>query len=355
MGSVTKKEEEIREDEEEAQAEVEIWKYLFGFTNMAVVKCAIELGIADAIENNECPMTLSELSSSLGCAPSSLYRIMRFLVHHNIFKEKPWSHGATAYVQTALSRRLLKKGEKSMADLLLFESSHVMLAPWHNLSSRVLKDKSSPFEGAHGDDIWEYASKNPVHSKLIDDAMACDARLVVPEIVKGCPEVFDGVRTLVDVGGGNGTTLQMLVKAFPWIQGINFDLPYVVSVAPESEGVKHVGGDFFENVPKADAAFLMWVLHDWNDEECIKILENCKEAIQSDNGKLIIVEAVVGEEKGDKLEFVRLTLDMVMMSHTNAGKERTSKEWEYVLKEAGFSSYTIKPIRAVQSVIIASP
>jgi hypothetical protein len=100
---------------------------------------------------------------------------------------------------------------------------------------------------------------------------------------------------------------------------------------------------------------LQWVLHDWNDEECIQILKNCKEAIQSDKGKVIIVEAVVGEEKDDKLEFVRLMLDMVMMSHTDAGKERTSKEWEYVLKEAGFSSYTIKPIRAVQSVIVASP
>jgi predicted transcriptional regulator len=251
MGSVTKI------DEEEAQAQVEIWKYIFGFTNMAVVKCAIELGIADAIENNEGPMTLSELSSSLGCAPSSLYRIMRFLVHHNIFIEKPSSQGTTVYVQTALSRRLLKKGEKSMVDLLLLESSHVMMAPWHNLSSRVLNDNNSPFEGAHGDDIWKYALANPVHSKLIDDAMACDAKLVVPEIVEGFPEVFDGVKTLVDVGGGNGTTLQMLVKAFPWIQGINFDLPHVVSVASESEGVKHVGGDFFESVPKADAAFLM--------------------------------------------------------------------------------------------------
>jgi hypothetical protein len=100
---------------------------------------------------------------------------------------------------------------------------------------------------------------------------------------------------------------------------------------------------------------LQWVLHDWNDEECIQILKNCKEAIQSDKGKVIIVEAVVGEEKGDKLEFVRLMLDMVMMSHTDAGKERTSKEWGYVLKEAGFSSYAIKPIRAVQSVIVASP
>ncbi|KAL3580841.1 hypothetical protein D5086_018676 [Populus alba] len=252
---------------------------------MAVVKCAIELGIADAIENNEGPMTLSELSSSLGCAPSSLYRIMRFLVHHSIFKEKPSSQGTTVYVQTALSRRLLKKGEKSMVGLLLFESSHVMMAPWHNLSSRVLNDNNSPFEGAHGDDIWKYALANPAHSKLIDDAMACDAKLVVPEIVEGCPEVFDGVKTLVDVGGGNGTTLQMLVKAFPCIQGINFDLPHVVSAAPESEGVQHVGGDFFQSVPKADAAFLMWVLHDWNDEECIQILKNCKEAIQSDKGK----------------------------------------------------------------------
>ncbi|KAJ6692935.1 3'-HYDROXY-N-METHYL-(S)-COCLAURINE 4'-O-METHYLTRANSFERASE 2-LIKE [Salix purpurea] len=231
MGSVTKKEEEIREDEEEAQAEVEIWKYLFGFTNMAVVKCAIELGIADAIENNECP------DDTIRVILLAWMRSFLSLPHH----------------ETALSRRLLKKGEKSMADLLLFESSHVMLAPWHNLSSRVLKDKSSPFEGAHGDDVWKYASKNPVHSKLLDDAMACDARLVVPEIVEGCPE---------------------------------------------------------------------WVLHDWNDEECIKILENCKEAIQSDNGKLIIVEAVVGEEKGDKHEFVRLTLDMIMMSHTTAGQRK---------------------------------
>jgi len=70
----------------------------------------------------------------------------------------------------------------------------------------------------------------------------------------------------------------------------------------------------------------------------------------------MIVEAVIGEEGEGKqkvLEDVGLMLDMVMMAHTNFGKERTLKEWEYVIKMAGFSSFTVKHIHAVQSVILA--
>ena len=74
---------------------------------------------------------------------------------------------------------------------------------------------------------------------------------------QGCPGLFDGLSSLVDVGGGNGTTIKLLVKACPWLQGINFDLPHVVSVAAEISGVEHVGGDMFESVPKADAAFIL--------------------------------------------------------------------------------------------------
>uniref|UniRef100_A0A199UA37 O-methyltransferase domain-containing protein n=1 Tax=Manihot esculenta TaxID=3983 RepID=A0A199UA37_MANES len=329
--------------DEEAQAEVETWKYVFGFSNIAAVKCAIELGVADVIENHEGPITLSELSSKLGCASSFLNRIMRFLVHHNIFKEKYTIHGTVGYVQTPLSHCLLGKGEKSLKPLFLLESSPVMLAPWHFLSKRVRQNGSTAaFEAAHGDDIWKYGAAFPDHSKLFNDAMACHARIAVPRMIEKCPEVFDGVKTLVDVGGGNGTSLSLLVKAFPWIQGINFDLPHVVSTAIECDGVTHVGGDMFESVPKADAVVLMWVLHDWNDEECIQILKNCKGAIPKENGKVIMVEVVVGEEKDDKLEFVRVMLDMVMMAHTNSGKERTYKEWDYILAEVGFSRHTVR-------------
>ena len=78
---------ETNREEEEIQAQVDIWKYVFGFVDMAVVKCAIELGIAEVVESHEGPVTISELSSALGCSQSSLYRIMRFLVHRKFFKE----------------------------------------------------------------------------------------------------------------------------------------------------------------------------------------------------------------------------------------------------------------------------
>lgn len=98
------------------------------------------------------------------------------------------------------------------------------------------------------------------------------------------------------------------------------------------------------------------MLHDWDDETCIKILKNCKGAISEKRGKVIIVEALIeerSEENNNKLGDVGLMLDMVMMAHTKNGKERTSKEWGHVLHQAGFTQYTITPIRAVHSVIQA--
>ncbi|KAL2469263.1 O-methyltransferase family protein [Forsythia ovata] len=339
---------------EEGQAQLDIWNYVFGFTSMAVVKCAVDLGIPDVLEN---PMTLSDLSSALGCSPSALYRIMRFLIHRGIFKEMTNDRTdqieTIVYAQTPLSRLLMRNGANSMTGVLLLECSPVMLAPWHRLSARALAKGTSSFQAANGEELWRYATENPAHSKLIDDAMACMARMTVPAILDNHQEIFEGITSLVDVGGGNGTALSILVKSCPWIRGINFDLPHVVSVCPHYDGVEHVGGNMFECVPKADAAFLMQVLHDWNDEECIDILKKCKEAIPTDTGKVIIVEAVVGEEEADKYKHVHLYLDMIMMAHTDTGKERTRKEWEYVLNGAGFNRYTIKHFQGHQSVIEA--
>ncbi|XP_059436188.1 flavonoid 7-O-methyltransferase 1A-like [Corylus avellana] len=99
-----------------------------------------------------------------------------------------------------------------------------------------------------------------------------------------------------------------------------------------------------------------WILHDWGDKECIQILKKCREAILEEKGKAIIVEAVIEEEgKMDELSDARLALDMAMMAHTNAGKERTLKEWKFLLEKVGFTRYTVKSIHAVQSVIKAFP
>ncbi|XP_016501528.1 acetylserotonin O-methyltransferase-like [Nicotiana tabacum] len=346
-------------DKAESQAQEDIWKYTFGFTEMAAVKCAIELGIPDFLENHQKPITLNQLSSALGCSSSNfLYRILRFLINRGIFKEESTGHGEIGYVQTPLSRLLRRDGGNSMAALVLLEASPVMLAPWHFLNARVLaKGNTAAFSAVHGKDVWEYAETNPEHSKLINDAMACHARVAIRAIIDNCPEIFKGIETLVDVGGGDGTTISLLVKTFPWIRGINFDLPHVVSVALPCHGVRHVEGNMFDSIPKADAAFLMSVLHDWSDEKCIQILKNCIKIIPKDTGKVIIVEVVLEKERGgnEKLKDVGFMLDMVMMAHTTNGKERTAKEWAHILTAAGFNRHCIKHINAIASVILAYP
>ncbi|XP_047978250.1 acetylserotonin O-methyltransferase-like [Salvia hispanica] len=238
----------------EKEAEVEIWQYVFGFTPMAVVKCAIELGIADAIESRGGAVSLPDLASAVACSPFALGRIMRYLTHRGFFE----LHESTnQYSNTPLSLLLLKSGANTLAPLFMLEASPWMLAPWHGLSARASSNGGSGFKAAHGEEIWDFGSHNPAQSKLFNDGMACHARRAVSEIVERYGEVFEGIGCLVDVGGGDGTALHCIVEVCQWIRGINYDLPHVVSAAQQRQGVEHVAGDMFEHVPNADAAFMM--------------------------------------------------------------------------------------------------
>ncbi|KAJ4715923.1 O-methyltransferase [Melia azedarach] len=140
--------ENVEEEEEDVPAaEVEIRQLAFGIEKIAV-------------DNHGGPMTISELSSALQCAPSLLHRVMRFLVHHRIFKEKPTSDGALAFEQTPISRRLIREGENSLSTLVLLQSSPAVLASWINLSTLVLTDGTSAFKEAYGKDMLNYAASN---------------------------------------------------------------------------------------------------------------------------------------------------------------------------------------------------
>ncbi|XP_010530940.1 PREDICTED: (RS)-norcoclaurine 6-O-methyltransferase-like [Tarenaya hassleriana] len=348
-------------DEEEAKASVEIWRYALGFAEMAAVKCAIELKIPEAVENQTSqPVTLADLSSAVGFPPPLLRRIMRFLAHQGIFKAVPTKDGATGYTNTPLSRRMMitNRDDKSMAHMILLSSNPVAVASYLKLSSAVVSGKGfQPFEAAHGKDAWAYAAEDPGYRETFNEAMACDTRRVVPAVTNTCADIFDGVSTVVDVGCGTGEAMGMVVKAFPWIKAFNFDLPHVMAGASEFEGVENVAGDMFGLIPRADAVFIKWILHDWSDEDCVKILKRSREAVPKEKGKVIIVEAVVEQKKedddDDKLEYARLLLDVVMMAQMKNGRERNMEEWDHLLTEAGFVRHEVRDINDLQSVIIA--
>lgn len=239
--------------DEEAQARADVWNYAFGFINTRVVKCAVELQIPDILENHSGPISLSDLSSAVGCPPQSLHRIMRFLIHRRIFKTtqppETTAGGGVYYGQTPLSRLMTRD---NMAPFMLLHGN-----PPSGITPEALRTGQRPdLKSVNGEDTWtDPAFGN--HKKLFTDAMARHARVAVTAMVENYPTAFEGIGSLVDVGGRHGMAVSMVVKAFRWIRGIAFDLPEIVAHAPPLDGVLFVGGSMFDSVPQADAIMLM--------------------------------------------------------------------------------------------------
>ncbi|MCL7044764.1 hypothetical protein MKW94_022082 [Papaver nudicaule] len=205
-----------------------------------------------------------------------------------------------------------------------------------------------------GMNIWTYLEGNPDQSQLFNEGMAGETRLLTKTLIEDCRDTFEGLDSLVDIGGGNGTTIKAIYEAFPHIKCTLYDLPHVIASSHDHPNVKKVPGDMFKSVPSAQAMLLKLILHDWTDEECVNILKKCREAIPKETGKLIIVDVALEEKSQHELTKTRLILDIDMLVNTG-GRERTADDWETLLKRAGFRSHKIRPIRAIQSVIEAFP
>ncbi|URE01233.1 o-methyltransferase [Musa troglodytarum] len=289
------------------QAHARILNHALSYTRSMCLKCAIELGIADVIHSHGKPITLSQLETELRIPPARsacFRRLMRLLVRLEYFSQISESESEkTLFGLTAMSALIMKEKMAQGG-----RSRH-------------------PFEVAHGKDIFEVTKQNPEFNSLLQAGMASDARLVVQVLIRECGDVFRGLRSLVDVGGGTGTMAMAIAEAYPQLKCTVFDLPHVV--AP------------------------LWVLHDWSDAECVRILQRCKEAIPSkeEGGKVVIVEMVLNvDDSLPELSETQLLFDLHMMANTS-GKQRSEAEWGKLFKSAGFSDYTLKPLLDLRSVI----
>nr|CAN73270.1 hypothetical protein VITISV_021918 [Vitis vinifera] len=314
-------------------AHAHVWNHIFNFINSMSLKCAIELGIPDIIHNHGKPMTLSELVAELPVNPEKtkcVYRLMRLLVQSGFFTRKRVQESGQeeGYVLTHASRLLLKDDPLSARPFLLAMLDPVLITPWQYLNN------------------------------FFNEAMASDARLVTSVLIKDCKGIFVGLNSLVDVGGGTGTVARAIANAFPHLNCTVLDLPHVVAGLEGSKNLNYLAGDMFEAIPPADAILLkQWILHDWNHDECVKILKRCRDAIPSKEkgGKVIIIDMMMENQKADDESIeTQLFWDMLMMI-VLTGQERNIKDWEKLFFDAGFSGYKITPMLGLRSLIEVYP
>ncbi|XP_039140951.1 caffeic acid 3-O-methyltransferase-like [Dioscorea cayenensis subsp. rotundata] len=224
----------------------------------------------------------------------------------------------------------------SLAPLLLMHLSKDWADTWPNLKHAVL-DGSNPFVKTYGMTLFEYEDKDSHFSEMFNKAMFNLSTRLMKKILENY-NGFESINVLVDVAGGHGGILSIILSKYPHIKAINFDLPHVVSQAKPIQGVEFVGGDMFESVPTGDAIIIKGTLHNWSDADCVKVLKNCWKALP-DDGKIVLIEHVIPENAEEARN--TLFLDIIMLTYFVGGKGRSEKEFQFLAKESGFSKFKI--------------
>lgn len=199
---------------------------------------------------------------------------------------------------------------------------------------------------------FDYFWSNEKAGKVFNDAMTSNSAFSSVAVVTGYD--FTSIKKLVDVGGGHGFLLASILAKYETVKGVFYDTPATIAGAEKlltahgvSERCETIGGDFFETVPTGGDAYIMkHIIHDWNDEQCVTILQNCRKAMTA-GGKILVVEMVVPE--GNEPSLAKF-LDLQMLQYL-PGCERTEKEYRELFYKAGFELTRIVPTMSPFGII----
>ncbi|KAF8731868.1 hypothetical protein HU200_015812 [Digitaria exilis] len=305
--------------------------------------------------------------------PLSHHDLLVLLSTSGIFIEETTTkqEAEPRYHLTTASRLLVDDpigGRTCVSNLLTLCSSPFYFTASQNLAEWLKEEDDGagatpaarpPFEMAHGAGFYDVVRRDVAFGACFDEAMASDSRFVSEIVIREYGEVFaDGVRSVVDVGGHNGTTARAIAKAFPHVRCTVLELPRVVGamMAAEDDGdgaVEFVAGDMREFIPPADAVLFKCVLHKWSDEDCVQILKRSKEAVSTrePKGKVVITEVVCQKTSNKQILQAQLLMDLCMMVVLE-GKERTEETWRKIFLDAGFTRYKITPISGTTRSLI---
>jgi SAM-dependent methyltransferase len=308
---------------------------LIDFWTPLLLRMVVAEGVVAAFGREE--RSPAEVAAITDSHAGTLERVIRALAGRGVFEERDGGR----FRLTALGRRFLADEPGNIAGL-------ANLKPWELHAwaeiGHTLRTGEPSFPSFFGQDYWGWLAANPLIAARFND----DMRRRTTSLLAAALPLYDWPDhgTVVDIGGGNGLLLERLLEREPSLRGVVFDLPHVAAEAAElvraaglADRVEVVGGDFFAEIPAGhDVYVLASILHDWDDDLAVQILERCHHAMQP-SARLVLFEAVV--TPGTEPDYAKL-LDLHMLVLFGA-RERTRDEWERLLDRAGFVLERIVP------------
>lgn len=304
----------------------EHWKYM-------AVNSACKLNVFDSFQVEK---TITQVADELNLKEDKLTLLVNAL-----HKEGFLTKNADTFVVNELSELLTDNHSESLKYACLNWSSEHLTA-WQDLDYSIRTGKSA-FEKVYGKPFFDYLNDNPEKLDAYHKAMYQYAK----EDYKNLPNVidFNKHKSIMDVGGSYGALLETLQNSIRTIKCVLFDLEKVIEKV-KIQNIEKVAGSFFNSVPsQSDAIILSRILHDWDDNNAKKILENCFKALPN-IGKLYIIENCSDKIKVD---LSLLSLNMTVMCESY---ERTSIEYISLAENVGFQFESEIQLNELQTILI---
>jgi hypothetical protein len=314
------------------------------------IVAAADLGIADALAKG--PLSTAELATAVNADADALSRLLRALISRGIFRQRRDGR----YDLTPLADALRRDAEVSVAGFARWLGSPQHREHWSHFTDAIRTGRAI-IPALRGKSAFEYLAGESELGGIFNQAMTSLSELSIASVIGAYD--FSPYATIVDVGGGQGRLLSAILAATPRARGILFDQPQVVAGAPAvlsehgvEDRVRVEEGSFFDAVPEGgDVYVLKNVIHDWSDDDAVRILSSVCTAAGA--GKhVLLVELVIPEH--DR-EFVGNWFDLEMLVALDA-RERAAAEYGRLLSCAGFEMtrvvQTASPLSIVEAVAI---
>ena len=308
-----------------------------GFQISRMIRLVADLTLADRIAPEE-SRGITDLAAECHVSATQLLRVMRALASAGVFRVT--ASGDISH--TRMSRFLRTDTPGSLHYGARFWTAPGSWRAWEELD--VALADGAPHQAAWDMGRFEYLRQHPDEARVFDEFMAHfpdDRHQAIAHAYD-----FSGAKRIVDVGGGSGEALRRILGRFPGPKALVFERDDVVSAIPDNARmagrIATEGGSFFDRVPNdADIYLLVRVLHDWSDDDCRRILKNCRTAMES-GARLLICEQILEPDPatGDPILYL---IDTQMMAMFGTARERSEAEFRSLLVETGFAFRRLIP------------
>jgi hypothetical protein len=301
-----------------------------GYVLSACLGAVVKLRVAEQLKDG--PRPVADLAAATKTNEDALYRVLRALASVGIFRET----APRTFALTPPAAELVRTGDGSFCDLMEWatDAFHFKV---HGEILHSLRTGQPAVEKATGMGAFDYLKSDPAEGEVFNRAMTAMSAMAIPPVLEAYD--FSGIGTLVDVAGGHGYVLAAILKKYPKLQGVLFEMAHVVEggvARMELEGLKDrcrfASGDFFQSVPEGGDAYLMkHIIHDWPDADAITILKNCRAAAKPPS-KCLLLEFVLSEDNEPGFGKF-LDIEMLLLP---GGRERTEREFAELFRQSGW-------------------